>query len=72
MQKTEGDTTIREADCANLNPTVVCQNVEIDLANDAAEVPITGTPAAQNLVPLMDLDKGLVGWDSIDDPSNPK
>jgi predicted HAD superfamily phosphohydrolase YqeG len=42
----------------------------IDNVNDIAQAATQGT--GDRAVVLMDLDNGLVGWESADDPENPQ
>lgn len=50
------------------NPTAAdAKDVQPDKKGEAKEV-----PAADILYPVTDLDKGIVGWDTQDDPANPQ
>jgi hypothetical protein len=50
----------------NSSPVSIIDDVDVerDIVPTAQRIQV-GT------LPLMDLDKGLVGWDSVDDPMNP-
>lgn len=44
----------------------------VEMHDRADEVSITSVPVLQNTAPLMDLGRGVVGWESKEDPLNPR
>ncbi|OAP65784.1 hypothetical protein AYL99_01756 [Fonsecaea erecta] len=73
MTKTDGDPEVSQTECLDQKALgTAVSNGAVDLQEKAVEVAVAGTPSAQSSVPLMDLERGIVGWDAIDDPANPK
>ncbi|KIW97893.1 uncharacterized protein Z519_01477 [Cladophialophora bantiana CBS 173.52] len=72
MPKAEGDTEFSQIECHDHALSGVAPDGNVELPDKGVEVPVAGTPLAPNLVPLMELERGVVGWDSVDDPTNPK
>ncbi|OQU99092.1 hypothetical protein CLAIMM_04779 [Cladophialophora immunda] len=73
MTKAEGDPEVSQTECPDQKALgVVAQDGTVELQEKAVEVPVAGPPLTHSSVPLMDLERGIVGWDAVDDPANPK
>ncbi|KIY01690.1 uncharacterized protein Z520_01828 [Fonsecaea multimorphosa CBS 102226] len=73
MTKTDGVPEVSQSECYDQQALgVVAPDGTVDLQEKAVEVPVAGRPLAHNSVPLMDLERDIVGWDAVDDPANPK
>lgn len=54
----------------NRSESTVVEPVQQDLEKQESADPATPTPAAEKTFPETDLSRGIVGWDSQDDPAN--
>ncbi|OAG36431.1 hypothetical protein AYO21_09416 [Fonsecaea monophora] len=76
MTKAEGQPDVSQAECHDPQDVhalgVAAPDGPFELPEKAVEVPVAGTPSSHNSIPLMDLERDVVGWDAVDDPANPK
>lgn len=72
MSKPEGDTDVSHMNCISKNINVGLPDGAVQLPDKSEESVFVEPASSHGVEPLMDLDRGIVGWDSLDDPANPK
>jgi hypothetical protein len=57
---------------SNVPIKVLMPDGPMEMPDEAAKAPVAERASTHNLVPVMDLDRGIVGRDSEDDPASHK